>query len=196
MLQRRRSRREALRIAGRSAAVLLTAGVALGAASTEASAAVSFFRWCNRCQSMWFINGNNSGHCPVSHLWDHNHYSNGSGVYTIRRTTEPGAGQPGWHWCVSCKAVWFLGRLEHRWGVCPIWPTIGHSPGEPVPDLLLDSYRLETVSNNNGPGGQANWRRCRKCNVLFFAGNSIAATRCPAGGNHDGSLSDNYLMRL
>ncbi|MEJ2853409.1 MULTISPECIES: hypothetical protein [unclassified Saccharothrix] len=189
------TRRRMLRDAGRGAAVLLVSAAGLAAAATGAAAASSAFRWCSRCQGMWFIEGDNQGHCPVFHLWDHNHYSSGSGVYTIRRATEPGAGQPGWHWCRFCKAVWYLGRGERGQGVCPLFPG-WHSPGQPVPDLLLDSFRLEDVTNNNGPGGQDRWHFCHRCNCLFFAGNGLAATRCPADGNHDGSRSGNYLLRV
>ncbi|MDX3190457.1 hypothetical protein PV458_18780 [Streptomyces sp. MN03-5084-2B] len=172
------------------------AGAAAAMSIPEAAAASSDFRWCSRCQAMWFTAGGDNGHCPVSHLWDHNHYLNGSGIYTIRRATESGVGQPGWHWCANCKAVWYLGRGERGFGVCPIWPTVGHSPGQPVPDLLRDSFRLEDVGNNDGPGGQTDWRFCHRCNGLFFAGNGIAATHCPSGGAHDGSQSGNYVLRV
>ncbi|WP_117209266.1 hypothetical protein [Allorhizocola rhizosphaerae] len=190
MSHRPKTRRQVLRTA-----VLLTAGAFAATVATDAHAAVNSFRWCNRCQGMWFINGGNNGHCPVFHLWDHSHYTNGSGIYTIRRATESGRGQPGWHWCQFCKAVWYLGVGENGFGRCPVWPTIGHSPGEPVPDLQRDSFRLETDTDNNGPGGQDNWRWCHKCGCLFFAGNGLAATRCPAGGNHDRTGSANYLLR-
>ena len=37
-----------------------------------------------------------------------------------------------------------------------------------------------------------NWRWCRKCQGLAFAGNSTGA--CPAGGPHDFTGSNNYSL--
>jgi hypothetical protein len=39
------------------------------------------------------------------------------------------------------------------------------------------------------------WRCCRKCQGLFY-GPSQAASRCPAGGGHDGSISGNYVVSV
>ena len=39
--------------------------------------------------------------------------------------------------------------------------------------------------------GQDNWRLCRKCSAMFFAGQSTQGV-CPAGGAHDRSGSANY----
>jgi rubrerythrin len=40
---------------------------------------------------------------------------------------------------------------------------------------------------------QANWRWCRKCQGLAFAGNPSPGA-CPAGGQHDHSGSGNYHL--
>jgi hypothetical protein len=62
------------------------------------------------------------------------------------------------------------------------------------------SFRMETETNNNGPDRvarlQRSWRFCFKCNVMFFMGNGLDVTHCPAGGQHDPSRSDSYLMRF
>jgi hypothetical protein len=39
---------------------------------------------------------------------------------------------------------------------------------------------------------QINWQWCKKCEGLFFAGNSLGV--CPAGGNHDDSGSGGYAL--
>ncbi len=38
--------------------------------------------------------------------------------------------------------------------------------------------------------GQDNWRMCKKCQGMFFAGNP--GSKCPAGGSHDATSSGNY----
>lgn len=40
---------------------------------------------------------------------------------------------------------------------------------------------------------QRNWRSCRRCQSLFFAGNPTSGA-CPLGGGHDRTGSFNYLM--
>lgn len=42
------------------------------------------------------------------------------------------------------------------------------------------------------PAGQDNWRWCRKCQGIYFAGSSTGA--CPAGGGHDHSGSGDYTL--
>lgn len=168
----------------------------------QANADVSGFRWCSRCQSLWFTGGGNNGHCPVFHLWDHSHYRDGSGAYVLRRDVEPAAGEAGWHWCKNCKAVWFLGHGERGAGRCPNNPSGGpwHTQGdlEIAPDgRSWVSFVMEIEEVNNGPGEvQTGWRICSKCNVMFFMDNGLEVTHCPAGGQHDRSESLHYMMRF
>jgi hypothetical protein len=42
------------------------------------------------------------------------------------------------------------------------------------------------------PSQQHNWRFCRKCQGLFFAGHSKGV--CPAGGSHDDAGSGDYVL--
>jgi hypothetical protein len=46
----------------------------------------------------------------------------------------------------------------------------------------------------SGAWGQNNWRWCKKCQCLAFAGN--AAGSCPAGGTHDHSSSSDYNLAI
>jgi hypothetical protein len=179
----------------------IAAATALGVGVPAVAAATTGFRWCSRCQSLWFIGGGNNGHCPVSHLWDHSHYQNGSGRYVLRRDVEWGVGQHGWHWCKNCKAIYFLGNGERGFGRCPNNPSglTSHTQGdlEISPDgEAWVSFLMETEELNNGPGAQPGWRFCWKCNVLFFQLNGLPNTHCPAGGQHDPSRSLRYLMRF
>ncbi len=190
------SRRDLLRKATIVGTAVAT-GVVVGAA--PASATVSGFRWCSRCQSLWFANGGNNGHCPVEDWFNHSHYQNDSGSYVLRLSSEPGHGQAGWHWCATCKAVWVFGSGPGASGFCPNNPlggSIGHRNGELIitPDgTNWDSFRMEFDGDNNGPFAQRNWRVCRKCNVLFFAGNGLHLTRCPRGGQHDPAPTDFWM---
>jgi hypothetical protein len=50
-----------------------------------------------------------------------------------------------------------------------------------------------TLTNNiPAAPGQHNWRYCRKCQGLYFAGHNAGA--CPAGGSHDPSASGDYAL--
>ena len=50
-------------------------------------------------------------------------------------------------------------------------------------------------SDVSGPGLQNNWKWCKKCQTLAFAGNTSAG-QCPSGGMHDTSQSLNYLLPM
>lgn len=41
---------------------------------------------------------------------------------------------------------------------------------------------------------QENWRWCKKCRCLFFAGNPANGKECPAGGQHTQEGSGNYRL--
>jgi hypothetical protein len=43
---------------------------------------------------------------------------------------------------------------------------------------------------------QYDWRWCRKCHGLFWAGGSTSAGRCPAGGAHDRGASSDYGLAM
>lgn len=192
------TRRELLHNAGRGAAVLAVAGITVATAATPAEAVVPGWRLCNRCKGLWFKNSPNS-HCPVFDLFEHFHYDSGSRAYTVRGAAEGGNGQTDWHWCANCAIMWFWGSGQGGYGVCPN-NSGGHFFGGS--GTVLNTYRLETTSNNNGDvgGGKSwNWRMCTKCSGLFFAGeggSGVAVTHCPAGGNHYyNPASLNYMLR-
>lgn len=193
------SRRDLLRRTGIvGLAVVGTAALGTGVARAE----VRGFRWCSRCQSLWFSNGGNNGHCPVEDWFNHSHYQNGSNLYKLRLSSEQGHGQGGWHWCATCKAVWSLGMSPtgaFNLGFCPNNPlggSAGHRNGELIitPDgTSWDSFRMEFDGDNNGPGAQRGWRFCRKCNVLFFILNGLNLTHCPKGGQHEPAPTDFWM---
>lgn len=163
----------------------LATGLALGGAAVLAMAqpaeagTSSAFRWCRRCQGMWFIAGGNNGHCPVSHWWDHSHYQDGSASYWFV-DEQPAVGQDRFgmlmlKWCLTCKAAYFSGGA----GTCPN-NSAGHTPS-------AQTYRIESDLQpplSNFPK-QPGWRRCTKCFGLYFGDNWIDS-HCPAGETHRG----------
>ena len=76
------SRRSMLRIAGSSGlAVIAGSALAVGLES-PAYAAQSKWRWCWRCQGLWFSGNSTMGVCPVSEF---GHDFSGSGNYQLRQ---------------------------------------------------------------------------------------------------------------
>ncbi|WFB09783.1 hypothetical protein LRS74_24095 [Streptomyces sp. LX-29] len=189
-------------IGGTLAASTTALGAAAFASAAPAVAGSSAgFRWCNRCQGMWFRSSGDSGHCPVHHWWDHSHYEEGSGTYWFTDgTPQPGQDRFGMlalKWCLTCKAAYFSGGR----GVCPNNEN-GHTPS-------ARTFRIETdlqppLSNFPKQGG---WCRCRRCRALFYLPH-LGRSHCPAATGptpwHDGAYVrtgsgwryENHLPRL
>jgi hypothetical protein len=132
----------------------------------------SNWRWCKKCQGLFFAGGATHGLCPSGGT----HSTVGSGNYKL---SLGGGGQAGWRWCSKCQGLYFCGTGSA--GVCPAGgPHNGGSSGHYV---LLQ----------NNLSGQKDWRWCNKCQGLFFAGTSAGV--CPAKpGGHDKAQSGNYCL--
>jgi hypothetical protein len=146
------------------------------------------WRWCDKCQGMFFNDNPSKGVCPAD---GNAHDASHSGRYMmIRGETEApepsgpetfgNVGQQGdWRWCSKCQGLFFAGHSVH--GVCP-----------------ADRQQHSTAGSghyamSNG-GNQHNWRWCHKCEGLFFDGNASKGV-CPRDLQaHDGSESRNYGM--
>jgi len=129
------------------------------------------WRWCNKCQGLFFAGNHTPGSCPAGGMHD----QAGSGNYIMARA--PGVGQDNWRWCNKCQGLFFAG---HDQGVCP--------KGGSHDMAGSGNYRIAT---DLAPGsGQDNWRYCNKCQGLFFAGHDQGV--CPKGGSHDMAGSGNY----
>ncbi|BBE21370.1 hypothetical protein MN0502_02530 [Arthrobacter sp. MN05-02] len=110
--------------------------------------------------------------------------------YTIYQIPEEGA----WRSCRDCQTLFFDGGTDN--GSCParIRERIITGPnGKPVPGslhhraegleyFLSHSATIGPAPNNNQT---APWRRCMKCQSLYYDGNPAKGT-CPAGGGHQG----------
>ncbi len=133
------------------------------------------WRWCSKCQGLWFAGNPSSGKCPAGST----HIKTGSGNYSLVHNATIAPGQSNWRWCSKCQGLWFGGNPSS--GKCPAGGT-----------------HIKTGSGNytlaNQPGaGQSNWRWCSKCQGLWFAGNPSSG-KCPAGGTHIKTGSGNYRL--
>ena len=62
------------------------------------------WRWCNKCQGLFFAGNNTLGKCPSSD----GHSNQGSGNYGLSKDT--GSGQDNWRWCNKCQGLFFAGN--------------------------------------------------------------------------------------
>jgi hypothetical protein len=138
------------------------------------------WRWCNKCQVLHFAGGNSLGACAAGGL----HNFEGSSNYSLILNTANLRGQYGWRWCNKCQELFFAGGGSK--GVCPT--------GGKHNSTGSGDYLLKSKEDSPNYSGQAEWRWCRKCQALSFAGgDSLGA--CPAGGSHDNSGSGNYILQ-
>jgi hypothetical protein len=169
------SRRQVLKYGGVAAAVPLLPGMR-PARKTIPMDVESNWRWCYRCQGMFFGGNATFGACPAPGGGPHSDIA--SGNYTL--TQGSGSGESDWRWCDRCQGLWFAGNGTS--GVCPAGG--GHS------DSGSGDYFLIQGSSSIG---QSDWRWCDRCQGLWFAGNGTSGA-CPAGGGHSDSGSGNYFL--
>ena len=137
----------------------------------------SNWRWCRKCQGLFFFGNPTNGACPKGG----SHDVVGSQNYVL--SINQGNGQPNWRWCFKCEGLYFAGNPGSA-GICPAG---GIHNGSTSGNYFL---ALDAGS------GQQNWRWCQMCEGLFFAGNNSLGT-CPANPNgHDGTRSGNYFLPM
>jgi hypothetical protein len=108
-----------------------------------------------------------------------------TGAFTIHipQFVHTTPNEQGWRWCNKCQGLIFTGP---RRGVPPPCAADGRHDH-------TGSGRYLLVYNPPMPHGQPNWRRCRKCASLVFAG-SVSPGACSAGGTHDHTGSHDYHL--
>ncbi|MFF3691483.1 hypothetical protein [Streptomyces sp. NPDC002187] len=82
------------------------------------------WRWCSRCQGLYFESSRGNGFCPAYPFF-HFPIDGGRGVTSARYVVEdrgnldrPGYG--GWRWCFKCEGLYDLASYPHFSGsVCP-----------------------------------------------------------------------------
>ncbi len=91
--------------------------------------------------------------------------------------------QEGWRWCKKCQGLSFAGTGLRRFGSCPAGGQHDYT----------GSGRYLLVHDMPYPYGQSNWRWCRKCQGVTFAGSATLGA-CAGGGQHDHTGSWNYHL--
>ena len=134
------------------------------------------WRWCHKCQGLYFSGGANQGHCPAGAAHDHT----GSGDYMLMQSANY-PGQNNWRWCNKCQGLSFAGQATQ--GTCPAGGVHDHTGSGNY--VLLNQRPLAP--------GQHGWRWCHKCEGLYFAGGGSSGV-CPAGGTHDATGSGDYAL--
>jgi hypothetical protein len=135
----------------------------------------SEWRWCNRCQGLFFGPGIGGSRCPAggAHAAP---AESGSANYSLaydaawdtRRQSE-------WRWCNKCQGL-FYGPAAGT-SRCPA----GGAHAAPAESRSASySLRLDAPAE---PGRQLEWRWCNKCQGLFY-GPAFGDSRCPAGAAH------------
>jgi hypothetical protein len=156
----------------------IAGGVALGVVTASPATAAQQYgwRWCNRCQCLFYGDNHTSGWCVVGggHNWE------GSGNYTPHYDYY--AGQSKWRWCYRCQSMWYGGDGNNR-GHCPASDRHS-SDGSGNYSIEYDDH----YDNHEQPG----WRWCNKCYCLCYSG--LGQGYCPSRGRHDFDGSGRYHL--
>ena len=76
------------------------------------------WRWCQKCQGMFFSGSPNQGVCPLD---GQAHDGSQSGHYAILWDNGLSGTQGGWLWCRRCQAMFYAGNPDQ--GACPVGGT-------------------------------------------------------------------------
>ena len=147
-----------------------------GPVGVEAMALQQGWRWCRKCQGLFFARNPTQGESVPADRKPHN--NTGSGAYVLHHQSSPIPGQDGWAWCPACQGLYF--RYGGP-GVCPAGNQ-GHGYVEGSDYVLLGA-----------PGvGQNGWSWCQNCQGLHFAAAGLGP--CPAGEQHSSLGSGDYVL--
>jgi hypothetical protein len=136
------------------------------------------WRWCHKCQGMFFGDNASKGVCPADHQA---HDPSQSGRYAELFGEDASGQQGSWRWCHKCQGLFFAGNASK--GTCPA-DHLAHDPSQ--------SGHYAAVFGEGEAGQQGLWRWCHKCQGMFFAGNASKGV-CPTDGlPHDPSQSGHY----
>jgi hypothetical protein len=150
------------------------------------------WRNCGKCQGLYFDSTSgsppvrNTGVCPVD---GQGHSQGGGGNYQLLANFVPAppTAQQNWRWCRKCSIMFY----PNPGSVCPA----DHSTHD---GSVSANYMpiLNTDDASNLGQAQSQWKYCSKCKAMFFGPNK-ASSKCPSdNGNHDDSISGNYLLKV
>ena len=171
-------RRDFMKVTGVSAASVLISPLCVSAAEPQEG-----WRWCKKCEGLWFADGgaDRQGKCPAGD----DHDASDSGKYSLAHNDDDAKGQAGWRWCKKCEGLWFADGGADRKGKCVV--DGGHD--------ATASGKYTLIHNDEDAAGQQDWRWCKKCEGLWFAGGGPDRQgKCPAGDSHDDTDSGKYTV--
>ncbi len=90
--------------------------------------------------------------------------------------------QAEWRWCSKCGGLFYTGNETK--GTC--------TDGKEHDGGISGKYVLRVGSEAGEQNVQGGWRRCKKCEGLFY-GAASQPTVCPAGKTHDADDTE-YLL--
>jgi hypothetical protein len=97
-----------------------------------------------------------------------------------------------WEMCYDCRLLYIPGS--------PIQCPKGGSHNRLGSATYVLSYETVTdptrVLNYKPVNGINNWLKCKKCRVLYYAGNQASAGICPEGGIHNPQIDKNYTLAI
>jgi hypothetical protein len=135
----------------------------------------SNWRWCNKCQGLFFGGSQAESDCPAGGAHAEPAQS-GSGNYSLPHNAPPSPSrQSEWCWCNKCQGLFYGPAVAAS--SCPAGGT--HSPQA---QSGSGNYSLPHIVPTSSEM-QSGWRWCDKCQGLFF-GEGLAGSQCPAGGTH------------
>jgi hypothetical protein len=145
----------------------LTARALLPRRALAQSGSQADWRFCNKCNVMYFDSSPDKGHCASGG----GHQAAGLVFVLPHSGSETGNAQRSWRFCGKCHGMFFDGSTQK--GACPAGD--GHQA------IGLNFVLPHDVAET--PKSQRNWRFCSKCNSLFFDG-SVNKGKCAKGDGH------------
>lgn len=178
------------------------------------------WKWCNKCQCMFYAGGAKMGLCQAGGAHD----PTGSNDYTLVYDASYTSGQDNWRWCSKCQELAYAGISN---GKCPAGGThdfgssydykvmldTRHSflmsdlsgamdwqPGKVFVDqdrgfgIVIHSFdstaHTATISVSNLQNG---WKCCTKCQGMTYVTSPLGGP-CPAGGYHEWDLGGDLSL--
>jgi hypothetical protein len=109
------------------------------------------WRWCSKCQGLWYSAAGPSPHSTGKCPGGGGHEVGISGDYVLyvdpdKKLNSTLMGQRNWRWCAKCQGLWYAaaGPSPHSTGKCPAGG--GHEIG-----ISGDYVLLGDTSGNVGP---------------------------------------------
>ena len=129
----------------------------------------SQWRYCDKCESLFYNGFPTKGSCPVG--GGHNAQGYDFTLPHGNQLLENGKAQANWRYCGKCFSMFFDGFPDK--GKCSAGG--GHA---------AQGYKFRLPHDINGDAtNQTEWRYCGKCHVMFWNGQANKG-RCAAGSGH------------